>query len=85
VERGRQHNETEAFATAYGKRPRIEAKISEVVVHGGRRCRYRHHERSKAQLIVTVVVVNGKRMTKLLRRKRRVEPPSRERWALRAA
>jgi transposase len=85
VDRARKHNATDAFALAYGKRPRIEAKFSELVGHGGRRCRYRHHARSKAQLIVTVVVVNGKRLTKLLRRKRHLDPPPRENCILKAA
>ncbi|MCL5264641.1 MAG: transposase [Chloroflexi bacterium] len=35
------HNKSKEFEEAYGKRGRVEAKISELVYHGARRCRYR--------------------------------------------
>jgi Transposase DDE domain len=47
--------------------PRIERKLAEVVRwHGGRRVRYRGRVRAKIQYVLTAVVVNCKRIVKLL-------------------
>lgn len=62
----RQHMDTPAFQEAYSKRGRVEPKIWELVRHGARRCRYRGDARSQAQLLVTVSVVNCKRIVRLL-------------------
>lgn len=62
----KQHAQTEHFKEAYKRRGRIEPKIWELTYHGQRRCRYRGDERSLAQLLITVSVVNGKRLTRLL-------------------
>jgi len=69
----KKHVRTEHFKEAYRRRGRIEPKIWELTYHGQRRCRYRGDERSQVQLLITVVVVNGKRLTRLLHQ--RVHPP----------
>lgn len=69
----RRHNATEAFREAYRRRGRIEPKIWELTYHGQRRCRYRGDARSQCQLLITVVVVNGKRLTRLLGQQ--IQPP----------
>ena len=47
--------------------PAIERKLSEVVRrHGGRRARYRKRCRVKIQYLLTAVVVNCKRIVKLV-------------------
>ncbi len=51
----------------------IKAKIWELVSHRGWRCRYHGDARSQCQLLLTVTVVNGKRLTRLLCE--RVQPP----------
>ena len=79
------HNESEAFREAYGKHGRIEAKIWELVYHGARRCRYRGNGRSQVQLLVTVAVVNGKRLTRLLAAGASSRGQRREKCTLKAA
>ncbi len=79
------HEKTPAFQVAYGKRSRIEAKLAELVYHGGRRCRYRGDARSQVQLLLLIIAVNGKRLTKLLRRKAARDSGPGARSALRAA
>ena len=69
----KKHVQTDHFKQAYGGRGRIEAKIWELIYHGQRRCRYRGDERSQVQLLLTVTVVNGKRLTRLLHQ--RAHPP----------
>jgi hypothetical protein len=47
--------------------PRVERKLADIVrYHGGRRCRYWGHWRVKSQYLLTGLVVNIKRMVKLL-------------------
>ena len=47
--------------------PRIERKLAELVRwHGGRRVRYRGRLRVKMQYVLMAMVVNCKRMVKLL-------------------
>lgn len=65
----KKHAETEEFKEAYRRRGRIEPKIWEMTYHGQRRCRYRGDERNQSQLLITVAVVNGKRLTRLLRQR----------------
>jgi transposase len=69
----KQHLQTASFQTAYRRRGRIEPKIWELIYHGQRRCRYRGDARSQCQLLITVAVVNGKRLTRLI--DQRVHPP----------
>jgi hypothetical protein len=65
-EEARQHNQTEHFRRAYAKRASIESKVWELVWHGARRCRYLGDTRSQVQALVTAVVVNAKRLLRLL-------------------
>jgi transposase len=69
----KKHAQTERFKSAYRRRGRIEPKIWELTYHGQRRCRYRGDERSQMQLLLTVTVVNGKRLVRLLHQ--RAHPP----------
>ena len=47
--------------------PRVERKLADIVrYHGGRRSRYRGQWRVKIQYLLTGLVVNVKRMVKLL-------------------
>ena len=69
----KKHVKTAHYKEAYRRRGRIEPKIWELTYHGQRRCRYRGDERSQMQLLLTVTVVNGKRLTRLLHQ--RVQPP----------
>jgi len=52
--------------------PRIERKLAELVRwHAGRRVRYRGRLKVKIQYVLTAIVVNCKRMVKLLALPRR--------------
>ena len=47
--------------------PRVERKLADIVrYHGGRRCRYWGQGRVHLQYLLTGLVVNVKRMVKLL-------------------
>ena len=59
---------TPAYAAVRQQHPRIERKLADIVrYHGGRRSRYRGQWRVQVQYLLTGLVVNVKRMVKLLR------------------
>ena len=59
--------ETEEYKKVRKEHPAIERKLSELMrQHGGRRVRYRTRRRVKIQYLLTAVVVNLKRIVKLL-------------------
>jgi len=59
---------TERYAEVRQQHPRVERKLADLVrYHGGRRCRYRGQWRVQVQYLLTGLVVNVKRMVKLLR------------------
>jgi transposase len=59
---------TEKYQEVRRQHPRVERKLAELVRwHGGRRARFRGRARVLVQFLVTAVVVNVKRMVKLLR------------------
>jgi transposase len=58
---------TDRYAAVRRQHPRVERKLADIVrYHGGRRCRYRGQWRVKIQYLLTGLVVNVKRMVKLL-------------------
>jgi transposase len=58
---------TEAHAATRREHPRVERKLAEIVRwHGGRRARYRGLAKVAAQFLLTTVVVNVKRIVRLL-------------------
>ncbi len=58
---------TERYAQVRQEHPKIERKFAEIVrYHDGRRARYRGRERVLIQYLLTAMVVNVKRMVKLL-------------------
>jgi transposase len=58
---------TEAYARVRQEHPKVERKLAEIVrFHGGRRTRYRSGWRVVIQYLLTAIVVNLKRMVKLL-------------------
>ena len=60
--------ETEAYAKVRQTHPKIERKLAEIIrFHGGRRTRYRGAWQVAIQYLLTGLVVNVKRMVKLLR------------------
>ena len=59
--------QTEAYAQVRKEHPRIERKLAEIVrYHGGRRTRYRGRWRVAIQYLLTALVVNIKRIVKLV-------------------
>ncbi len=63
----RQRAQTAAYHAVRREHPRIERKLAELVRwHAGRRVRYRGRLRVKIQYVLTAMVVNCKRMVKLL-------------------
>ena len=59
---------TPHYATVRQQHPRVERKLADIVrYHDGRRSRYRRQWRVKVQYLLTGLVVNVKRMVKLLR------------------
>ena len=59
--------ETEEYKKVRKEHPAVERKLSEMMRrHGGRRVRYRTRRRVKIQYVITAVVVNFKRIVKLL-------------------
>ena len=75
----RQKATTPAYQQVRREHPAIERKLAEMVrQHDGRRARYRGRARTRIQYLLTGLVVNVKRMVRLL-----LEPPQRrERCAL---
>jgi transposase len=62
-----QRAQTEAYQAVRRQHPRIERKLAEMIRwHDGRRVRYRGRLRVKIQYLLTAVVVNCKRIVKLL-------------------
>jgi transposase len=58
---------TQAYAQVRREHPRVERKLAEIVrFHGGRRARYRGRWRVAIQYLLTALVINLKRMVKLL-------------------
>ena len=58
---------TDRYAAVRRQHPRVERKLADIVrYHGGRRCRYWGQGRVKVQYLLTGLVVNVKRMVKLL-------------------
>jgi transposase len=59
---------TPGYAAVRQQHPRVERKLADIVrYHGGRRSRYRGQWRVQVQYLLTGLVVNVKRMIKLLR------------------
>lgn len=70
-ERARQKSKTAQFEKVRREHPAIERKLGEVVRHGrGRHAKYWGRAKVKIQQLMTCVVVNVKRMLKLLSRNR---------------
>jgi transposase len=66
-EAARQRATTEAYHAVRRQHPRVERKLADMVCnHGGRRTRYRGRWRVHIQYLLTGMVVNIKRMVKLL-------------------
>ena len=66
-QRARQRAQTAEYHAVRREHPRIERKLAELVRwHAGRRVRYRGRLRVKIQYVLTAIVVNCKRMVKLL-------------------
>jgi transposase len=58
---------TEAYAQVRKQHPKVERKLAEIIrYHNGRRTRYRRSWRVAIQYLMTALVVNVKRMIKLL-------------------
>jgi transposase len=63
----RQLAQTETYALVRQQHPKVERKLAEMVrYHGGRRARYRGRRRVKIQFLLIGIVVNIKRMVRLL-------------------
>ena len=59
--------QTEAYAQVRKEHPKIERKLAEIIrYHGGRRTRFRGQWRVTIQYLLTALVVNVKRIVKLL-------------------
>lgn len=59
--------QTEAYAQVRKQHPKIERKLAEIVrYHGGRRARYRGRDRVNIQFLLTGIVVNIKRIVRLV-------------------
>jgi transposase len=66
-QRARQRAQTADYHAVRREHPRIERKLAELVRwHAGRRVRYRGRLRVKIQYVLTAIVVNCKRLVKLL-------------------
>ena len=64
----RERATTPGYAAVRQQHPRVERKLADIVrYHDGRRCRYRGQWRVQVQYLLTGLVVNVKRMVKLLR------------------
>jgi hypothetical protein len=63
----RQRAQTARYAEVRQQHPRVERKLADIVrYHGGRRSRYWGQWRVQVQYLLTGMVVNVKRMVKLL-------------------
>ena len=63
----RQLAQTEAYAHVRQQHPKVERKLAEIVrYHGGRRARYRGRKRVKIQFLLIGLVVNVKRIVRLV-------------------
>lgn len=63
----RQLAQTEAYTQVRKQHPKVERKLAEMVrYHGGRRARYRGRARVKIQFLLTGLVVNIKRIVRLV-------------------
>jgi hypothetical protein len=63
----RQKAQTPLYHQVRREHPAIERKLAEIVrQHDGRRARYRSRARSRIQYLLTGLVVNVKRMVRLL-------------------
>jgi IS5 family transposase len=70
----REYAKSEEYKEVRREHPRVERKLAEIVRrHGGRRARYRGRGKVLVQFLVTAVVVNVKRMVKLLTGAERAE------------
>lgn len=59
--------QTEAYAQVRQQHPKVERKLAEIVrYHGGRRARYRGRDRINIQFLLTGIVVNIKRIVRLV-------------------
>jgi IS5 family transposase len=66
-ERLRARAQTEEYLKVRKEHPKVERKLAEMVNwHGARRARYRGRWRVKIQLLMTAIVVNIKRIVRLL-------------------
>lgn len=66
-EAARQLAQTEAYAQVRKQHPKVERKLAEMVrYHGGRRARYRGRARVKIQFLLIGLVVNVKRIVRLV-------------------
>ncbi len=66
-DRLRERTQTERYQEVRQEHPKVERKLSEIVErHGGRRTRYRERWRVKIQYLLLGLVINIKRMVKLL-------------------
>jgi transposase len=66
----RQRAQTQAYDQVRQEHPKVERKLAEMVrYHGGRRARYRGRRRVKIQFLLIGIVVNIKRMVRLLAEK----------------
>lgn len=67
--------QTEQYQEVKQQHPRVERKLAEFIRwHGGRRVRYRTRARVKIQYFLTAVVVNCKRLVKLICQPLAVQP-----------
>ena len=72
----RQLAQTEAYAQVRKQHPKVERKLAEIVrYHGGRRARYRGRDRVNIQFLLTGIVVNIKRIIRLLGARATVAAP----------
>ena len=73
----RQRAETERYRQVRREHPKVERKLAEIVrYHGGRYARYRRLARVTIQYLLTGMVVNIKRIVKLLRTRGQLQPAS---------
>lgn len=63
----RERAQSPEYAAVRSQHPKVERKLAEIVrYHGGRRARYRGQWRTQVQYLLTALVVNIKRMVRLL-------------------
>jgi hypothetical protein len=70
LQQRRAEQETESFKERYKRRAAVEGTISEIVRgHGGRRARYRGHNKARLQVLFIGAAVNLKRLARALEAK----------------